>query len=349
MQKNFRNLTNAPFTYLVPSLTNASVAILFLLLPQLVMLFITKSFNSLIIILISLVSSILAELTDCKIRHEKMQHNLVCVLHGLFIGMFIPSNYPLIPIAFIVYLSLLVSKYFFGHLSDSWINPVSYTVIILYLIGMSFFPETLLDRTIMENGTPTLTLIQNGTLPVLQNDTTIAFWLNTHIFSHLGIEIPTGYISLFWDSQSVIPAFRFNLLTLFSSIILLAFDMINWIVPTIFLVVYGVLVALFSETMFTGMVGQGDVLLAFLTSGTLFTAFFIVDSYGTSPYTTVGKIIYGTFAGLVAFLICGNGTSSIGNMFVVLIANVVSPVIEYVEDKIYSVMIEKRMRKNKYA
>jgi electron transport complex protein RnfD len=154
---------------------------------------------------------------------------------------------------------------------------------------------------------------------------------------------------MFWDTQSVIPAFRFNLLTLFSSMFLISVGIINWIVPTAFLAVYGILVRLFSQTLFTGIVGQGDLLLALLTSGTLFTAFFIVDFYGTTPITNLGKLLYGIVVGIIAFFITGCGTSPIGSMFTVLFANVVSPIIQLLEDKIYSVWVSKTIRNNNYA
>ena len=242
-----------------------------------------------------------------------------------------------------------MTYYLFGGFAESWINPVAYTVIIIYFLGISFFPEFLITKMYLETGNPGMQLIQNGDIPVLKFDSSITFWLNTHIFSHIGIEIPTGYLSMFWDTQSPIPAFRFNLLTLLSSMILISVSIINWIVPTSFLLTYGILVRLFSQTPFTGLVGQGDLLLAFLTSGTLFVAFFIVDFYGTTPITNFGKLLYGVVVGIIAFFITGCGTSPIGAMFTVLFANVISPIILLIEDKIYSIWINKTIRNNNYA
>ncbi len=349
MKKIYRDLTIAPFSYLSPSLTNISTAFLILLLPQILMLFITKSFSSIILIAISIIASVAAEFTSNKIRHLNTLFDLTAVVQGLFIGMFIPQNYPILPVFFIVFLSLLLVKYVFGGNAESWINPAAYTVIIIYFLGISFFPEFLITKTYLESGNPGMQLIQNGDIPVLKFDSSFTFWLNTHIFSNLGIEIPTGYLSLFWDTQSPIPAFRFNILTLISSMVLISIGIINWIVPSIFLVVYGVLVRLFSQTPFTGIIGQGDLLLAFLTSGTLFAAFFIIDFYGTTPITNFGKILYGIIVGIIAFFITGCGTSPIGTMFTVLFANVISPLIQLLEDKIYSIWVNKTIRNNNYA
>lgn len=349
MNKNYRDLTIAPFSYLTPSLTNISTAFLILLLPQVLLLFITKSFSSILLIIISVIASVLAEFTNNKIRHINTLFDLTAIVQGLFIGMFIPQNYPIVPVFFIVFLSLLMVKYIFGGNAESWINPTAYTVIIIYFLGISFFPEILITKNYLETGNPGLQLIQNGDIPVLNFDSSLTFWLNTHIFSHIGIEIPTGYLSMFWDTQSPIPAFRFNLLTLISSMFLISVGIINWIVPTSFLAVYGILVRLFSQTLFTGIVGQGDLLLALLTSGTLFTAFFIVDFYGTTPITNLGKFLYGIVVGIIAFFITGCGTSPIGAMFTVLFANVISPIIQLLEDKLYSIWVNKTIRNNTYA
>ena len=106
-------------------------------------------------------------------------------------------------------------------------------------------------------------------------------------------------------------------------------------IPAVFLFVYGLLVRIFGLYPYGGILNQGDVLLAIFSSGTILTAFFLLQWAGTTPLSIVGKIIYGAFAGCLAFLIMGCGTSPIGAMFVVLISNLVSPIIQFVEDFIY--------------
>lgn len=349
MSRSFRQVRLPPFLYLSPSVVHRSITIFVLLLLQIVMLFITKSFDNIFIILSSLVATSLAELTSNLVRHKDKFYDLTFLVQGLLIGMLIPSTYPIFVVFPFVYLSVILSKHIFGFTGDSWVNSTAFTAVFFYIVGFVFFPENVLTRQIMEGGQPALALISNGSIPILDFDSKMTFWLNTHIFSHVGIEVPTGYVSLFWDSGSTIPAFRFNFLTLVASIILISFDLINWLAPAVYLVVYGVLVLLFSQTPFTGEFAHGDILLSFLSSGTLFTAFFLLDSYGTMPKTVLGKIIYALVAGVFAFLLCGAGMSSIGNCFTVLICNIVSPIIQYVEDKNYVLHVNKSLRKNNYA
>ena len=82
-----------------------------------------------------------------------------------------------------------------------------------------------------------------------------------------------------------------------------------------------------------GNINSGDILLALLTSGTLFTATFLIQWFGTTPITLAGKIIYGCIAGCMAFFITGCGTSPIGMVYTVLVSNIVNLLIRYFEEK----------------
>lgn len=74
MIKKYNYVSVSPFSYLTPSVTNMSVTILAVLSPQVLMLFLTKSFSSLIVIVLCIVSSVCAELL-CNILRE----NLPCL------------------------------------------------------------------------------------------------------------------------------------------------------------------------------------------------------------------------------------------------------------------------------
>ena len=112
---------------------------------------------------------------------------------------------------------------------------------------------------------------------------------------------------------------------------LIAFDVIRPLIPAVFLTVYLLLVRLLAPFFYGGIPGQGDMLLAMLSSGTLFSAIFLFQWTGTTPMTSTGKVWYGILAGLIAFLIVGCGLSSAGIVFVVLVVNIISAVIQALE------------------
>ena len=93
------------------------------------------------------------------------------------------------------------------------------------------------------------------------------------------------------------------------------------------------LVRILFPVMVGGVVNQGDIILALNTSGTLFTAFFLLCWFGTHPVSVSGKILYGVLAGMLAFAIAGCGTSPIGMIYTVVICNVLNLLIRVVEEK----------------
>ena len=190
---------------------------------------------------------------------------------------------------------------------------------------------------------PSQTLIENGTIVQYAFDTEITDALNGSIFRLFKVSIPNGYVSLFWDNQSIIPAFRFNFITLVSSVILFAGNLIKCVIPGFFLVVYLALVRFVSPVICNGVAFQGDILLALLTGGTIFFAVFVLSWYGTIPISTTGKIIYGILSGVTAFFIAGPGTSPCGLIFTVLISNIFSIVIQQWENRRNRIFLKKKL------
>ena len=335
MKKKYNLLTLAPFAYSCPSLETSTKIACILFSVQIIMLLLAKAYLSVMQIVVTIIASIVAELIYSFLKKSKINISITNIFQGFLIGMFIPEGYSIVLLFLITVLSLLISSYAFGGFAQSWANPVIVTVIFLYLLGTRFFPDFIVNAQYLQNPNVTQQLINDGLIPKLTYDSNITNFLNGKLFKYVGVALPEGYISLFWDTGSVIPAFRFNTITLVSTIILLSYGCINWIIPLVYLVVYGALVRIFGLFPYGEIINQGDILLALFSSGTIITAFFLLQWPGTNPLTIVGKIIYGIIAAVAAFCIIGCGTSPIGSMFVVLIANICSPIIQFIEDKIY--------------
>lgn len=322
-----------PFNFTQPSLSFISLKIFFLLLIQLLCLVLTKSYASLFVALAALtaalsVSAILYLFTD------ELIYNYINVLNqGLIIGLLLPSSYPLITVFAIVFLTIIFSRLFIFKTINSWTNITAISVIIAWIIGKKFFPDFFVTSEILSLKNSSLYLIQNGSFSIYQFDNAITSFLNSTLFKLLKVTIPEGYISLLWDSYSIIPAFRFNFITIISSIILFSDNSFSGIIPSIFLVTYGIFVRIFVPAFFGGDFFQGDILLSFLTSGVLFSAVFMIQFYGTIPSTITGKFILGIITGIVGFLIMGCGTSPIGMVYTILVSNIFNMIIRLVEEK----------------
>lgn len=322
-----------PFMYKRPSISSVIIRMLILLSIQAVMLLITKSYSAFAVLISSMLGAVCAASINYLISHEPPFHIMSIITQGMIIGLLLPENYPLVIVFFITLVTLIITRSLFFKNINAWINCSAIAVIVAWIIGSSYFPSFTITRDLIPLRNSSLYLIQNGSFPVYSFDSEITSFLNSSIFSWFKITIPEGYISLFWDSHSIIPAFRFNIITILSSIIIFSDNAFSGIIPSLFLIVYGLLVRLFAPLMFGGYFNQGDILLALLSSGTLFCATFMIQWYGTIPSTVTGKIILGIISGILAFFIIGCGTSPIGIAYTVLITNLVSMFIKAFEEK----------------
>lgn len=338
-------ICSGPFKYLKPSVRTEAYFLLAFLVPQLLLLALTRTKGSLLIVLSAVLASVCSELLDLKIRGKDKFTWTMSIIRGILIGLFLPETFPPVPVFFASFFTLSVNKFILGGFANSWVNPAAMTVAVCWIVGMKFFPAVSAGFSELQGRNPALALIQNGTFPVNSLDLKITAFLNHRIFSIFKVSIPDGYVSLLWDSHSVIPAFRFNLLTIISSVFLLGFDILNPIIPACFIVSYSVLVKFVSPFFTHAPIFQGDIILALLTSGTLFGAFFLLQWHGTTPLTNRGKIAYGIFAGIVAFFLSGCGTSSSGMIFTVLISNIFALLVNSAEKHYFSNFCESVLKK----
>lgn len=331
--KNSSAISLRPFCFIFPSLNMMTTCMLCVLVPHIIMLFVTSSYSSLFLIFCSIFASFCAETLDKILLRKKNIDIQISILQGVLIGMLLPASYPPATIFITIVFTLLVFKYAFGGIAGSWINPVAIVILVSYCVAPSFFPLVSLSAEQLQAQNTSLLLIQDGILPVHRFDSVVTDFLNNYVFSFLGTTIPEGYVSLLWDSGAAIPAFRFNLLTLFASLVMFSFRIIDCAVPLFFLLVYTVLVKLFCPLFAGGTIASGDIILSLFTGGTLFTSFFVLPWFGTIPLTVFGRVVYGCIAGVAAFFISGYGMSSAGSMFTVVFANIFSLFIQLHEQK----------------
>ena len=322
-----------PYIYITPSIGRVRNALLLFLLPQLVMLFVTHTYSALFVILATVLASIGAEILSLLYHDEKGIEIMSPLVQGIITGMLFSQTFSPI-VAFVLTLFVMtLGKYFFGGFASSWITVPALTVVVAYVLNINAFPAIPLTLEDLQSRNAALVLIQNGSIPMLEVDPTITGFFNRTVFKLFGIVVPDGYVSLLWDNGSLIPAFRFNFITLISSIVLIASDMVDFVIPFIFIVLYSLLVRLIGPLVIHGVPMQGDMILALMTSGTLFSSLYLLQWYGTVPISRAGKCVYAVIAAILAFLIMGYGMSSAGYACVILLMNIISTVIQGIESQ----------------
>ena len=328
MKLQSKKINVRPFVYNRPSVSDVCIKVLVLLSLQVLSLLITGSFDSFFIVLVSFSGALLVSLLNTFVFKKEFYKSLTILIQGIVIGLLLPAGYPLVGTFCLSFVFLFFSRcLLFKHI-NSWIN-----VVVSYFVGTHFFPDFLITTDLLCLRNPSTYMIQNNVFPIYEFDIAVTNFLNNTVFSLFKVTIPNGYVSMFIDTQSIIPAFRFNLLTILSSVILFSDKSFSGIIPFFF----------------GGIIGQGDILLAFLTGGTLFCIVFMIQWYGTAPITIWGKISFGVISGILAFFIMGCGTSPIGMVYTVLIGNVVNMMIRFFEERQNHILLNSIVRKIKSA
>jgi electron transport complex protein RnfD len=282
----------------------------------------------------ALLGSVIAELCMAIPDKKNSFGDGVVILAGLLTGLLLPTTLsPFIALG-VSFSGFLIARVLFGGTGSYWLHPVATSVCIAFISQSAAFPQVLVSADGMRIAGDAFSALKMDHFTQIASDQTIATNLNSTILGFFGIKLPEGYITLFGNSPSVIPAFRYNIITLASSIILLAMNIIEWVVPCAFLLTYALCVRFFSLLPFGYGFSGGNILFALLTSGVLFIAFYLLTDFSTMPRTRTGKTISGIFAGFFAFLLCGPGGSSAGGVFTVFLVNIINPAIEYCENRI---------------
>lgn len=322
-----------PYFFIKPSISAIAIRILAMLFVQILLLAFSKSYQALGVITASTLGAVCCALIGHFVKKDQGFTSIIVIVQGILIGMFLPEGYPVVAVFFLSFFILYIEKIIFSNCVNSWVNVVCVAVIIAWAIGKMYFPECLVTNEFLSVKNPSALMIKNGIFPVYDFDNVITGVLNSTVLYWFKVTLPEGIISLLWDSHSAIPAFRFTLITLFSSVFLFSDRAFSGIIPAVFTIVYGLLIRLVLPLVSSAPLLQGDLILAFCTSGTIFTAIFLLQWFGTKPITIAGKIIYGILAGSIAFLIAGCGYSSVGMCYTVLICNTFNLLIKVIEEK----------------
>ncbi|UTC68257.1 MULTISPECIES: RnfABCDGE type electron transport complex subunit D [unclassified Treponema] len=329
-----QSLTAAPFVYTRLPVFGMHIAVLSLLSIQILILIITADFYALLNILIAVLGVLAVENVITYSNSSKFNLSLETIISGLLIGFFMPTGIGFIFVFILSAFSVFIVKIAFGGTGRNWINPVALAVCIAYISRPEAFPPLISGFSLLSEKGSFFAVMEANGLVKLKTDFTITSALNSLLLHSVGVTLPEGYISLFLNSTSSIPAFRYNIITLISSIILFSIRVADYILPAAFLASYALLVWAFGMVPVSNAYFAGDILSAVLTGGVLFTSFFVMNEPASSPKTKYGKAMGGIFTGICAFFICGHGASPAGIFFAVILCNIISPLIEILEIKI---------------
>jgi len=242
--------------------------------------------------------------------------------------------------------AMAVLKHSFGGLGSNWVNPAAGA----WLLIRSAWPEAFI-RSIEGSqllrlaasvegglkdrlGSPMAILKING-WSTRTPDAVISSFFNDTIFSFSGASLPQGYLNFFSSGGPGIIADRGLLFLLLGTILIAASQACRFWLPAAFLLVYAFLVRIFGALSFGGALGEGDVLFAMLSGGTLAGAFILVTDPATGPKSTPGYIVFILLTAIFTFLFRYPGLDPFSIVAAVLMGNALVPLIRRIENTLY--------------
>jgi Na+-translocating ferredoxin:NAD+ oxidoreductase subunit D len=235
---------------------------------------------------------------------------------GLLLALTLPPSLPLWMCALGSVVAIVVAKEFFGGLGANPFNPA--------LIGRAFllmsFPAEmtswhrpfagLVDAA--STATPLNMMKQGMKMP--------------DVIASIGATDYGGFLwQLFLGNRSGSLGESSILLIAIGGLFLLAIGAIRIWIP---------IAMLGSTALFSWLLGM-DPLIALLSGGAAFGAFFMATDYATSPMTAKGMLIYGAGIGLVIVLIRKLGGFPEGVTYGILVMNMLSPYLDALRDRKY--------------
>lgn len=329
----------APFIYSQISVTQKNIILLVILSLQIFCFLFTKDFAPILNIAVCIVSVVLINFLANLINKKTSWFNFSLITEAMLIAFCTPVNYDPIYLFILVMLSQVLIKILFSGYGGNIFSSIAFTIILLYISFPKYFPENLNDINLIKaHGNMLSTLQIKG---IIQNDKNITSLLN-YFFGNIGVVVPEGYATLLANNISTIPAFRYNLLTIFSSAFSFAFDIGDRLISFVFILVYGILVWAFGMYKIDGTLFTGDVFAAFCTTGIFFYAFFIVGESSTVPNSKIGKIIFAIILGLFTFAICGVGGNPVGLAIAIIASNMFVPLILNLEEYFLNLSLKEK-------
>jgi electron transport complex protein RnfD len=238
---------------------------------------------------------------------------------ALVLSILLPNRLPPLCAFLGAVFAVAVVKHTAGGLGANWMNPALGGWLFIRVSWPALFDQALEGAA--------LGLVPREAAASLAEGPVRDF-LNTRLFSFFGAAIPSGYLGLFCSPAPGLIADR-GLLGLLAGTLILCTARVGrrW-VPLLFLLCYTVLVRLWGGP----AAGQGDMLTALLSGGTLAVAFIVIADPASGAKSAWGCVAAAAACGALAFVIRYPGGNPWGGVYAAALLNALIPLIRQVEN-----------------
>ncbi len=310
------------------SIASTMYIVALFLLPACIFGFVSFGVHSVLVVLCSIVTCILAEVV-CQLLMQRpvTVFDGSALLTGLLIGMNLPPMVPFyIPIISSLFAICLV-KQAFGGLGQNWANPAIAARVFAFVSWPTAMTQwqTPFSADVITTASP-LGAVQSTLL-----DSSISASGAMQLLDKLPADMmrtQLDYIRLFFGFKAGCIGEISVFLLLLGGLFLLYRKIITWDIPVSYLGSVALLAWIFDGLRFGEGFFAGDPLFHLLTGGLMLGAFFMATDLVTTPITPKGRVIFGIGCGVITMLIRLYGSFPEGVSLAILFMNMLSPTID---------------------
>ena len=249
-----------------------------------------------LVLAVSVVSAVLAELVWQKLAHKPVRINdLSAVVTGLLLGLCITPSAPWWMVMIGAFFAIIVVKQLFGGIGDNFLNPALTARAVL----LASWPALMTTHSTPFDAVTSATPIMTG---------------------------DKSYLELLLGNVPGAIGETCKVAILIGFIFLLVTKTIRWEIPVISVATAALL----------GWALGYDPLNVVLTGGLLFGAVFMATDYVTSPLNRWAQIVYAIGIGAIVVIIRKFGSYPEGVTYAILLMNIAAPLLDRVmPQKIY--------------
>lgn len=317
MEKKFV-VSYAPHIRGVDSITSTMLDVIIALIPALAGGVYFFGLRALMVSLVTVVACVASEyLWDKATGKENTVGDLSAVVTGVLLSFCLPVTIPYY-MAFVGgVFAIIIVKMFFGGIGQNFVNPALAArgfLLASWPVAMTRFTPPMAKLSLFGS-----------------NDYVVSSATPLAVIKGGEDAVAAGYKAMFFGNVPGCIGEVSALLILIGGIYLIARKVIRPIIPLTYILTVGIFGFLFD-----GGFCQGDFLYHILGGGVFLAGFFMATDYVTSPTTGKGEFVYALLAGVITGVIRIFGGYPEGVTYAILIANIVTPIIDkYMRPRVF--------------
>lgn len=249
--------------------------------------------KAVILLLATTAAAVAAEFVwNLLLKKEQTIGDLSAIVTGLLLGLNLSSEVPVWVAIIGSFTAIIIVKQMFGGLGYNFVNPAIAARIVLLVS----FPSMMT--------TYAAPLTSYG-------DSVDAISSATPLVAETAPSVKELFFGMHAGSIGETSAF----LLLIGGLYLIARKVISPAIPLAFIGSFGIMTLIFG----------GQLLPSLFSGGLMLGAIFMATDYTTSPFTPIGRIVYGIGCGLITFVIREFGSLPEGVSYAIILMNIITP------------------------